>query len=139
MKLIRNLKKNEKGSVTLMVLTTMIFVLVILMASYFSVANKSRNQDKEIAKIVDEYEESAEDINQAYIDALNSSTILTLEQAQSNGMFEKTTNTEVIINEDYEKIVVPVGFKIQEINIPQGVVIIKDKDGNQSELEIIKK
>lgn len=131
MKWIKMFKKSKKGSVTLMVLTTMMFVLLILTASYFAISNKSRDQDKKISQIVEQYRASDEDMEQEYINTLNSLTKLTMEQAQSDGMFEKTTNTEV--TDGYgNKIVVPTGFKITDdaTDVTQGVVI-EDKDGNQ--------
>lgn len=131
MKWIKMFKKSKKGSVTLMVLTTMMFVLLILTASYFAISNKSRDQDKKISQIERQYLNSDEDMKQEYINTLNSLTKLTMEQAQSDGMFEKTTNTEV--TDGYgNKIVVPTGFKITDdaTDVTQGVVI-EDKDGNQ--------
>lgn len=131
MKLIKMLKKSEKGSITLMVVTTMIFVLVVLAASYFAIANKSGNQNQKISQIERQYLNSDEDMYQEYINTLNSLTNLKINQAQSDGMFEKATNTEV--TDDYgNKIVVPAGFKITDdaTDVTQGMVI-EDKDGNQ--------
>lgn len=130
MSLIKIFKRSEKGSITLMVLAAMIFVLVVITASYFAISNKSGNQDKKISKIVQQYRASDEDMDQEYRDTLNNAS-LTIEQAQSTGMFEKTTNTELV--DAYEnQIVVPAGFRITEdaTDVTQGVVI-EDKDGNQ--------
>lgn len=66
MNLIRILKKSEKGSITLMVLAAMIFVLVVITASYFAISNKSGNQDKKISKIAQQYRASDEDMDQEY-------------------------------------------------------------------------
>ncbi len=131
MKLIKRFKESEKGSITLMVLTAMIFLLVVITASYFAISNKSGNQDKKISKIAQQYRASDEDMDQEYTKTLNSVTNLTMEQVQSDGMFEKTTNTEV--TDDYgNKIVVPAGFKVTNDanDVTQGMVI-EDKDGNQ--------
>ena len=130
MSLIKILKRSEKGSITLMVLTAMMFLLVVIAASYFAIFNKSGNQDKKISKIVQQYRASDEDMKQEYIDTLNNAS-LTIEQVQSKGMFEKTTNTELV--DIYgNKIVVPAGFRITEdaTDVTQGMVI-EDKDENQ--------
>ena len=130
MSLIKIFKRNEKGSITLMLLAAMIFVLVVITASYFAISNKSGNQDKKISKIAQQYRASDEDMDQEYRNTLNNAS-LTIEQAQSKGMFEKTTNTELV--DAYEnQIVVPAGFRITEDAkyVTQGVVI-EDKAGNQ--------
>ena len=66
MSLIKIFKRNEKGSITLMVLAAMIFVLVVITASYFAISNKSGNQDKKISKIAQQYRASDEDMEQEY-------------------------------------------------------------------------
>lgn len=71
MKWIKMFKKSKKGSVTLMVLTTMMFVLLILTASYFAISNKSRDQDKKISQIVEQYRASDEDMEQEYQKVVN--------------------------------------------------------------------
>lgn len=131
MKLIKRFKKCEKGSITLMVLTAMIFLLVVITASYFAISNKSGNQDKKISKIAQQYRASTEDMNQEYTKTLNSVTNLTMEQVRSDGMFDRTINTNV--TDDYgNEIVVPAGFKVTEdaTNVTEGIVI-EDKEGNQ--------
>ena len=66
MSLIKIFKRSEKGSITLMVLAAMIFVLVVITASYFAISNKSGNQDKKISKIAQQYRASDEDMDQEY-------------------------------------------------------------------------
>lgn len=131
MSFIKIFKKSEKGSITLMVLTAMIFLLVVITASYFAISNKSGNQDKKISKIAQQYRASMEDMNQEYTKTLNSVTNLTMEQVRSDGMFDRTINTNV--TDDYgNEIVVPAGFKVTEdaTNVTEGIVI-EDKEGNQ--------
>lgn len=130
MNLLKIFKKSEKGSITLMVLTAMIFVLVVITASYFAISNKSGNQNKKILKIAQQYRASTEDMDQEYRNTLNNAS-LTMEQAQNTGMFEKITNTELV--DTYgNQIVVPAGFRITEdaTDVTQGLVI-EDKEGNQ--------
>lgn len=131
MSFIKIFKKSEKGSITLMVLTAMIFLLVVITASYFAISNKSGNQDKKISKIAQQYRASTEDMDQEYTKTLNSVTNLTMEQVRSDGMFDRTINTNV--TDDYgNEIVVPAGFKVTEdaTNVTEGIVI-EDKEGNQ--------
>lgn len=127
---VRILKKSEKGSITLMVLTAMIFVLVVITASYLAISNKSGNQDRKISKIAQQYRASDEEMEQKYRNTLDNAS-LTIEQAQSIGMFEKTTNTE-LVDAYGNQIVVPAGFRITEdaTDVTQGLVI-EDEEGNQ--------
>lgn len=71
MSLMKIFKKCEKGSITLMVLTAMIFLLVVITASYFAISNKSGNQDKKISKIAQQYRASVEDMEQEYKRVVN--------------------------------------------------------------------
>lgn len=128
---VRNFKKSEKGSITLMVLTAMIFVLVVITASYLAISNKSGNQDRKISKIAQQYRASDEEMEQEYQKALNNVTNLTIEQARSESMLNRKINTEV--TDSYgNKIIVPAGFKVTEDaeNVTEGIVV-EDKDGNQ--------
>lgn len=128
---VRILKKSEKGSITLMVLTAMIFVLVVITASYLAISNKSGNQDRKISKIAQQYRASDEEMEQEYQKALNNVTNLTIEQARSESMLNRKINTEV--TDSYgNKIIVPAGFKVTEDaeNVTEGIVV-EDKDGNQ--------
>lgn len=130
MKIIAEFKKNEKGSITLMVLTAMIFMLVIIGVSYFGMSNKKIEQNKKIAQISKQYQSSIEEMDQEYNNIFNNMD-LTIEQAQSDDMFNKTKNT-VTTDMNGNKIVVPAGFKITQdtTDVTKGVVI-EDKDGNQ--------
>ena len=56
--------KNEKGSITLYVLISMFFFIVIVFGIYFNTNNKMQKQNKEIDKIQQEYEK--EKINEIY-------------------------------------------------------------------------
>ena len=121
---VRILKKSEKGSITLMVLTAMIFVLVVITASYLAISNKSGNQDRKISKIAQQYRASDEEMEQEYQKALNNVTNLTIEQARSESMLNRKINTEV--TDSYgNKIIVPAGFKVTEDaeNVTEGIEI----------------
>lgn len=60
---IRNTKmKNENGSITLYVVISMIFFLVIVTSLYFSSTNRVYKQNKEIYKIQKQYNQNIDDI-----------------------------------------------------------------------------
>ena len=72
MRILKIFQKSEKGSITLMVLASMMFVLVVITASYFAISNKSMEQDKKISQIVKQYQESDEELRQQYMNVYNS-------------------------------------------------------------------
>ena len=61
---MNNKLKNEKGSITLYVLISMVFFIVVVYGVYFNTTNKAQKQNKEIEKIQKQYEK--EDINDLY-------------------------------------------------------------------------
>ena len=68
---IKKFKENEKGSITMTVLFVMIFMLVVIGATYFSISNKSMDQNNKIKKISQEYNVTDEDMEQEYQKLIN--------------------------------------------------------------------
>ncbi len=66
---MNNKLKNEKGSITLYVLISMVFFIVVVYGVYFNTTNKAQKQNKEIEKIQKQYEK--EDINDLYEKTMN--------------------------------------------------------------------
>lgn len=66
---MRLIMKNEKGSVTIFVIITIILVVSILMIIYMRVSEQKNRQMQEIDKIQEEYQ--AENINQEYSLTIN--------------------------------------------------------------------
>ena len=58
--------KKEKGSITLFVLIACMFMIIILLMINIGVANKSRNQEKQLGQIVEEYSVNTTDIDSEY-------------------------------------------------------------------------
>lgn len=57
-------KLQERGSITLFVLITMMALLIIIVGTYVSSNNSVKKQEREVEKIQKEYEK--EDINDIY-------------------------------------------------------------------------
>lgn len=55
LKIINKKIKSEKGSVTVFVLATMLFIMLVMITSYTGMMNKLSNQTKQIQKIQEEY------------------------------------------------------------------------------------
>ena len=60
--------KSEKGSITLYVLISMIFFLIVVTALYVSSSNKVRAEESQIRKIQQQYEK--QDANDLYQKAI---------------------------------------------------------------------
>ena len=71
MEIIKKFKKSEKGSITVMVLTSMLFMLVVITASYLAISNESNEQNKKISQISKQYQVTDEDMEQKYQKILN--------------------------------------------------------------------
>lgn len=69
---IKKMLINENGSITLLVLSAMIFMIVILALSFTDVTNKISAQRKEIKRIESQYAEG--DLDQKYQEAIEQQT-----------------------------------------------------------------
>ena len=64
--MLKKIKKSEKGSITILVLTTMLVVVGVILFAYFSIMNKSSSQERELDKIQEEYNKTDDMMSQAY-------------------------------------------------------------------------
>ena len=71
MNIIKKFRKSEKGSITVMVLSAMLFLIGTITVSYFAMSNKSIDQDKKVSKIAKQYKASDEDMENEYQKAVN--------------------------------------------------------------------
>ena len=71
MNIIKKFRKSEKGSITVMVLSTMLFLIGTITVSYFAMSNKSIDQDKKVSQIAKQYKASDEDMENEYQKAVN--------------------------------------------------------------------
>lgn len=67
---LKNKLKNERGSITIFVLTSMLFFLVILLSIYMNNVNKNTNINKNVKKIEEQYNVTDDDLEEAYKKAL---------------------------------------------------------------------
>lgn len=131
MKIAKKFKKSENGSITLMVLMAMIFMLAVITSSYLAISNESIGQNRKVSQITKQYQVTEEDIVQEYGEVFDNIEKLTIDQVRSNDMLNRTINT--VTSDTYgNKIVIPAGFKVTDdaIDVTQGIVI-EDKEGNQ--------
>lgn len=64
---MRNLYlKSEKASISLYVLVSMLFFLIIILGLYFQVSSKTQIQNNQIEKIRKEYEKDIENMDTIY-------------------------------------------------------------------------
>ena len=62
MNIIKKFRKSEKGPITVMVLSAMLFLIGTITVSYFAMSNKSIDQDKKVSQISKQYKASYEDM-----------------------------------------------------------------------------
>ena len=99
---LKNKVKNEKGSITIFVLASMIFFLVILVSIYVNNVNKGTNMGKYINKTESNYEVTNDNLEQAYQETIG--TLYTpVQYIESSGTqfintgYNPTPNTRVEI------------------------------------------
>ena len=71
MNIIKKFRKSEKGSIKVMVLSAMLFLIGTITVSYFAMSNKSIDQDKKVSQIAKQYKASDEDMENEYQKAVN--------------------------------------------------------------------
>lgn len=71
MNIIKKFRKSEKGSITVMVLSAMLFLIGTITVSYFAMSNKSIDQNKKVSQIAKQYKASDEDMEKEYQKAVN--------------------------------------------------------------------
>lgn len=67
-----NVKKDEKGSITLFILLAILFFLIVIVSLYYNLSNKNTSQRREIENIKRNYGESTlEEIKEIYDDTIS--------------------------------------------------------------------
>ena len=125
-KVIKKTFKSEKGSVTIFVVASMLFITAVIIMLYFSATNKLIKQNKEIDKIKDEYQDpTRNEMDQAY-------------EKVKNGRIEPGEKAEETTKDNYtdsegNKATIPGGFTVSGIEseqkIAEGLVIYDIPEG----------
>lgn len=68
--MLKKFLKNEKGSITLFILLSILFFLIVIFSIFMVSGNKKQAQTSEIDKIKKEYEQSIDNIDQIYDETL---------------------------------------------------------------------
>lgn len=84
--------KSEKGSITILVLVSLIFLTTFLISSYVIISNKMKTQKKVISDTKDMYEQSIEEIYNSYFNSENIIPIYTVEQLLMIGEEHQNVN-----------------------------------------------
>ena len=64
--LMKKIKKDQKGSITLFVLVTCIFFLIVVLLANINIINKKNNQKKQVDQIIENYKVSSEELEKEY-------------------------------------------------------------------------
>ena len=70
-KSLNKIKQDEKGSITVFVLSTMLVVVGVVFTMYFSMMNKTASQKQQLEKIQEEYNQSNTMMQQVYDQTIN--------------------------------------------------------------------
>ena len=138
MKILKRMLKQEKGSITMTVLASMLFITTVLVVSYFSISNQGSNQNRKIQQISKQYSVTDGELEERYNQIsrqLDNTSYMQINEIKRLGniMLSKKTNTETV-DTDGNRLVIPGGFKLSDEEntdkVEEGLVI-QDKDGNE--------
>ena len=120
---LERFKKSERGSITVFVLSTMLLIVGIVFIFYFSMMNKSNSQAAELNKIQEEYNQSADAMNQVYY------------ENEPFGSGQIAQKNETYKDDDGDIAIIPAGFEIVPglDDISEGLVI--SDNSNDTEIE----
>jgi len=115
---LKNKINNEKGSITIFVVTSMFFFLVILLSVYINNVNKNSNMDKDIKRIEQQYNVTTDDLEQAYQKIVSETKypkpLLDTKDVDGNDILKNSDNTyKYFDGSDYH----PVGTTNQEFPV----------------------
>ena len=75
-------RKEEKGSVTLFVLISCMFMVVILLIVNIGVMNKNRSQEKNLEEIAKQYNQNETDLDNVYNETMNKQEYITKQELE---------------------------------------------------------
>ena len=67
---MKNLIKNQKGSITVLVIASILFILIVLVNLFLWAGNTTNSQSKEIELIQEEYNVTDDEMTEAYLNAI---------------------------------------------------------------------
>lgn len=106
-KLKKKFLKNEKGSITVYVLASMLFMLIMTSTIYMNVSNKTNEQEKQLDKIVEEYKsdqpgqpdyKKLEDVYNEEINKKDLGPRIEVDPDKTNGEVQKIDNLIITIS-----------------------------------------
>lgn len=130
--MLKKIKKGEKGSITILVLTTMLVVVGVITFAYTSVMNKNSSQEREIDRIQEEYNQTSS-IDQIYEETLTGQYFTTTKtiDGKSVGTYLNPTIPAGFKPVDTDKAKWGTGSSAPtQTDVNEGLVI-EDKEGNQ--------
>lgn len=68
--MMKNIIKNQKGSITILVIASILFILILLVNLSLWAGNTTSSQNKEIELIQEEYNVTDDEMTEAYLNAI---------------------------------------------------------------------
>ena len=127
--------KNEKGSITIFVLSTMLVVLGVMFVAYFSMMNKLSSQEEELKKIQEEYNQTDDMMSQTY----NENLYLGWNDEKECNAPKIKDNMELVKWDEEAEEFVPdetnSNYSYDEKNKQWANAIVRTKDENNEDIE----
>lgn len=108
------IKKDERGSVTLFVLITCIFMITILLMINMSVMNKNKSQKRDLEEIAKEYGQNKAGLDEAYAKATN-----TIKYVAQIGNIKYETLREAIEAVKTDETILMIGDTTENNTVPE--------------------
>ena len=125
MEIFKKLKNNQRGSITVFVLATMLIVVGIIVTIYMTTINKNNTQIEQLNKIQEEYMQTSDNsaMDQAYDENVENVEFGPGMIAEKNEEYE---------DDDGDTATIPKGFEIVPglDDVSEGLVI-RDSEGNE--------
>lgn len=95
-------KLNQRGSITLLLLISVLFFILIVISTYTNISNKKTSQEKELRNIEEEYKITDDEMKEKYEEEINKEenkiTIMLYEKTENMSEIEKYYNENQLYN-----------------------------------------
>lgn len=98
---MKKIKKDQKGSVTLFVLVTSMFFLVVVLLANVNIINKKNGQKKQVNQIIENYKVSSEELEKAYDGLYKETAVYVVLKGDTLCFYNNKKDAQKDADEDY--------------------------------------
>lgn len=119
--IVKEKLKSEKGSITIFVLTVMLFILIVIFSVYINKANQANSELEKIGSLQEEYN-ADQTIDEMYDEKINKKYVAQIEDTKYETLIEavnaaKTTGTTILILDNIEESITIPSNKAITVNL----------------------